>query len=69
MSDEYPYFHKWAAEFRSLCASRTGCVWADLCGEESPLLSYWMDKFSPSEAIQHYIRKHDLIEIQDRSAP
>lgn len=60
---------QWFAEMDRLCKKRTGCTWADLCGDEDPWIGWYDHSDEPNEFVTFWIQKYDLDEFNERGLP
>lgn len=53
-------YKAWKTEVDKLFLRKTGCSWADLCGDEAPLDDSYRAIETPAEFVDRYIEKYDL---------
>lgn len=53
----------WFTSMDKLCKRRTGCTWADLCGDTDPWEQAFKDGHSPEEFVSWWIEKYGLEDL------
>jgi len=58
-------YETWKGEVDALFKSKTGCTWADLCGDEEPLSTGYQSGETPAEFVSFYVEKYDLTTAEE----
>lgn len=60
---------QWLIAMNKMFIRRTGCNWADLCGDEEPWLIWYEHGDEPNEFVSMWISKYGLDEVNARGMP